>query len=108
MKEKNTQPTWLKNRNNTKEEIGLDAKRDDDDDEYFEDSSTIGIFHSSHISYVQCVYNMCIMYIVYTTVMARNNIPVVQFPDHVTQMHQDRDRKFEIEYLVSKFPSFLS
>ena len=66
MKEKNTQPTWLKNRNNTKEEIGLDAKRDDDDDEYFEDSSTIGIIHSSHISYVQCVYIRictCIMYI---------------------------------------------
>ena len=35
------------------------------------------------------------------TVTARNDIPEAEFPDHVKQMHQDRDHKFELEYKVS-------
>ena len=38
-------------------------------------------------------------------VTGRNDIPEVDFPDHVKQMHQDRDRKFELEYKVRRAPS---
>ena len=31
----------------------------------------------------------------------RNDIHEDDFPDHVKQMHQERDHKFELEYKVS-------
>ena len=39
-------------------------------------------------------------YVVYA-VTARQDIPEADFPDHVREMHQDRDHKFELEYKVS-------
>ena len=33
-------------------------------------------------------------------VRAHNSIPEAEFPDHVQQMHQDRDRRLESEYKV--------
>ena len=35
---------------------------------------------------------------------ARRDIPEADFPDHVRQMHEDRDHKFELEYKVSGAP----
>ena len=32
-----------------------------------------------------------------------NDIPEDDFPDHVKEMHQDRDQKFEVEYKVGTF-----
>ena len=37
----------------------------------------------------------------YTIVAGRNDIPKADFPDHVKQMHQNKDRKLEMEYTVS-------
>ena len=36
-----------------------------------------------------------------TAVTGRNDIPEADFPDHVKQMHLDRDQKLELEYRVS-------
>ena len=37
----------------------------------------------------------------YTAVTGRNGIPEAEFPEHVKQMHQDKDQKLELEYKVS-------
>ena len=45
-------------------------------------------------------YHLCTMYIV-TAETGISDIPEDDFPDHVKEMHQDRDQKFEVEYKVS-------
>ena len=42
-------------------------------------------------------YMMCIV----TAVTGISDISEDDFPDHVKEMHQDRDQKFEVEYKVS-------
>ena len=79
---------------------------EDKDDYYFEDPSNIGTVYFEYCCVICAMLVLCQIASI-STVTARNDIPVVQFPDHVTQMHQDRDRKFEIEYLVSKFCLFI-
>ena len=37
----------------------------------------------------------------YTTVTSRNDVHEDDFPDLVKQMHEERDRQFELEYRVS-------
>ena len=44
---------------------------------------------------------MCIVTAV--TGISESDISEDDFPDHVKRMHQDRDQKFEVEYIVSIF-----
>ena len=38
-------------------------------------------------------------------VTARHDIPEAEFPDYVKQMHQDGDKKYNLEFQVSTTPS---
>ena len=69
-------------------------ENDEKNEYYFEDPSNIGIPTLITFSMICLVYS-------YTLVTGRNDIHEDDFPDHVKQMHQDRDRKFELEYKVS-------
>ena len=35
---------------------------------------------------------------------ARHDIPEAEFPDYVKQMHQEGDKKFNLEFQVSTLP----
>ena len=36
----------------------------------------------------------------YHVVVSRSDVPVAEFPEYVKVLHQDRDRKLEVEYKV--------
>ena len=38
------------------------------------------------------------------SVSTRHDIPGAEFPDYVKQMHQDGDKKFNLEFQVSTAP----
>ena len=80
------------------EEMEMKEIHEDDekDDYYFEDPSNIGSYSNYIFTDLFALY----MY-TYTKVTGRNDIHEDDFPDHVKQMHQDRDHKFELEYKVS-------
>ena len=59
----------------------------------FEDSSNIGTFYQQLPS--------VFISMDFSAVTSCNDIPEDDFPDHVKEMHQDRDQKFEMEYKVS-------
>ena len=64
---------------------------------YFENHSNI-----SSLWQLDTCSHLHMMYIV-TAVTGINDIREDDFPDHVKEMHQDRDQKFEVEYKVSTF-----
>ena len=39
--------------------------------------------------------------------ISRSDIPVEEFPEYVKQMHENRDRKLEVEYKVCSYSHFL-
>ena len=67
----------------------------DNDDYYFDDPSIIGIYHNLILHLHGLIDHL------YTTVTGRNDVHEDDFPDLVKQMHEERDRQFELEYRVS-------
>ena len=72
--------------------------KEDKDDYYFEDPSNISKF----ISTIR--YSATYVYIMFQSVTARHDIPEAEFPDYVKQMHQNGDKKFNLELQVSEAP----
>ena len=70
---------------------------EDEGNYYFENHSNI-----SFLQKLGTCSHLHMMYIV-TAETGINDIPEDDFPDHVKEMHQDRDQKFEVEYKVSTF-----
>ena len=80
-------------------EDGLEMKdlvatvEEDKDDYCFEDSSNIGTFYQQ--------LSTVFISMDFSAVTSCSDIREDDFPDHVKEMHQDRDQKFEVEYKVS-------
>ena len=75
---------------------GLGAFVDyDNDDYYFDDPSIIGTL------ILFFIYMVLLVTCIYTVVTGRNDVHEDDFPDIVKQMHEERDRQFELEYRVS-------
>ena len=74
------------------------STEEDKDDYYFEDPSNISkyiaAFSYSHILAIYMFY----------PVTARQDIPEAEFSDYVKQMHQEGDKKFNLEFQVSTLP----
>ena len=68
-----------------------------------EDEGKYYFENHSNISFLQQLDTCCHLHIMYivTAETGINNISEDNFPDHVKEMHQDRDQKFEVEYKVS-------
>ena len=70
---------------------------EDEGSYYFENHS-----HISSLWQLDTCSHLHMMYIV-TAETGINDIREDDFPDHVKEIHQDRDQKFEVEYKVSTF-----
>ena len=68
----------------------------ENDDYYYEDPSNIHVGSS-----IIFLIHMFLLSHLHTLVTGCNDIYEDDFPDHVKQMHQDKDHKFELEYKVS-------
>ena len=54
-------------------------------------------FVTSSLLYMMNIHSIGFLLVV----IGLSNIREDDFPDHVKEMHQDRDQKFEVEYKVS-------